>query len=257
MENKEIGKVYETKDYDRFVVYDWNREIQKTTLNKIHKSVVEHGWRVEPIIVNETYGIIDGQHRYTYAKEHDLPVYYIVVNGLTKEDCQIMNSVRTSWSQSDYIRFYAVQGNQNYSNLMLLDSIYNDFNLGIIIYAINGMSAGGGSTKKISEGNFICTKEQYYNAVEQLDYLNTIFKYIKQIKGRKTQLCQAIMFCLDVKGIDRDRLARKISENCNTINPPVDMETALQELERVYNYKLQKNAQLYFVTEWKKRIVRS
>lgn len=250
--NKVIGKVYETKEYDKFVIYDWNREIQKNTLNKIHKSVIEHGWRVEPIIVNEDYGIIDGQHRYTYAKDHDLPVYYIVVEGLTKEDCQIMNSVRTSWNQSDYIRFYAIQGNQNYSYLMLLDSTYTDFNLGIILYAINGRLVGGCSAKTISEGNFVCTKEQYYHAVEMLDYLSGIFRYIKQIKGRKTQFCQAIMFCLGVDGIDKDRLARKIGENCNTINPPVDMETALQEIERIYNYKLQKSSQLYFVTEWKK-----
>ena len=34
---------------------------------------------------------------------------------------QIMNSVRTSWNSTDYINFYAIQGNQNYSNLMILD----------------------------------------------------------------------------------------------------------------------------------------
>lgn len=251
-EDKRIGNIYETKNYDKFVIYNWNRDISKSTLNKIHKSVIENGWRIEPIIVNEELGIIDGQHRFTYAREHDLPVYYITIKGLTKDDCQMMNAIRTNWQQTDYIKFYAIQGNSNYSNLMILDSTYTEFNLGIILYAVRNKIAGGGSTKAILDGNFICTNEDFSNAVEVLDYLSNINYYIKQIKGRKTQLCQALIFCYRLGKTDTERLARKVVENCNTINPPVDMETALQELERIYNYKLQKDKQIYFTTEWKK-----
>lgn len=249
----EVGKMYSTKEYGKFKIYKWNRDINKLTLNKIHKSVIENGWRVEPIIVNEEYGIIDGQHRFTYAKEHDLPIYYIVVKGLTEDDCQRMNSVRTSWLQADYIKFYATQGNQNYSNLMILDSIYTDVNLGILIYAICNRPAGGGSTKFIMSGDFICTKEDFDNATEVLDFLDNLMPYIKQIKGRKTQFCQGLIFCYRLEKTDKDRLARKIEENCNTINSIVDMETALQEIERVYNYRLSKENQIYFTTEWKQK----
>lgn len=251
--DREISKVYETKNYDKFVFYEWNRDIQQSTLNKIHKSVMEHGWKIEPIIVNEEMGIIDGQHRFTYAKEHQLPIYYVIIKGLTKDDCQIMNSVRTSWKTTDYINFYAIQGNQNYSNLMILDTTYKDFNLGVIVYATSGKLAGGSSTGLIMNGEYVCNKKQYNTAIEVLDYLSNISNYIKQIKGRKTQLCQAIIFCIGLEKTDKDRLARKIGENCNSINPPVDFETALQELERIYNYKLQKENQIYFTTEWKKR----
>ena len=251
-EDLKIGNIYETTNYDKFVIYNWNRDISKNILNRIHKSVIENGWKVEPIIVNEELGIIDGQHRFTYAKEHNLPLYYIIIKGLTKDDCQMMNAVRTNWQQMDYIKFYSAQGNTNYSNLMILDSIYTEFNLAVLIYAINNKLAGGGCSKYIIDGKFICNKEQFNEAVEILDYLNTLSYYIKQVKGRKTQLCQAIMFCYRLEKTDRDRLARKIVENCNMINPPADMETALQEIERIYNYKLQKENQIYFVTEWKK-----
>jgi len=251
-EDNKIGNIYETKNYNKFILYNWNRNIYKSTLNKLHKSVVENGWRIEPIIVNEEYGIIDGQHRFTYAKENLLPLYYIVIKGLTKEDCQTMNAVRKNWVASDYIKFYAIQGNSNYSNLMILDTTYTDFNLGVIQYAVGDVLAGGGSTNRIIRGDFKCSKEDFENAVEILDYLSNLAPYIKQIKGRKTQLCQAIIFCYRLGKVDIDRLARKIIENCNTMNPPVDMETALRELERIYNYKLQKESQIYFTTEWKK-----
>lgn len=253
MQDLKIGNIYETKDYSKFIIYNWNRDINKSTLNKLHKSVVENGWRVEPIIVNEEYGIIDGQHRYTYAKQNGLPIYYIIIKGLTKEDCQTMNAVRTNWVASDYIKFYAVQGNSNYSNLMILDATYTDFNLNIITYATGKALAGGGMTNRIMRGDFKCSKEDFENAVEILDYLSNLTPYIKQIKGRKTQLCQAIIFCYRLKNVDMDRLAKKIAENCNSINPPADMEMALSELERIYNYKIRQENQLYFVTEWKKQ----
>lgn len=251
--DKEIGKIYQTKEYDKFLIYDWNRAIDKQTLNKIHKSVLEHGWKVEPIIVNEKYGIIDGQHRYTYAKEHDLPVYYIVIKGLTKEDCQIMNSVRTSWRCLDYVNFYAMQGNKNYIFLKALDNMFDNFGLPIIVYAINSRAYGAQVSKTLQSGAFKCSTEEYNNAVDILNYLNNLNDYIKKIAGRKTQLCMAITFCYNLPTVDKDRLAQKIAENCNTMSAIVDMETALKEVERVYNYNMkQKSKIVYILTEYKK-----
>jgi len=251
--DKEIGKIYQTKEYEKFVIYDWNRTIDKQTLNKINKSVQEHGWKVEPIIVNEKYGIIDGQHRFTYAKEHNLPVYYIVIKGLTKEDCQIMNSVRTSWKQQDYVNFYAMQGNKNYIFLKALDNMFDNFGLPIITYAINQECYGGATTKILQDGTFKCTNEQYSDAIEILNYLNGLHEYIKKVVGRKVQLCMAITFCYRHPKIDNERLAQKIVENCNTMSAIADMETALKELERIYNYNLkQKSKIVYILTEYKK-----
>ena len=251
--DKEIGQIYQTKEYNKFILYDWNRTIDKQTLNKIHKSVEEHGWRVEPIIVNEKMGIIDGQHRFTYAKEHNLPVYYFIIKGLTKEDCQIMNSVRTSWKQQDYVNFYAMQGNKNYIFLKALDNMFENFGLPIITYCINQECYGGGMTKALQEGMFKCSNTQYNNAMEILNYLNNLYEYIKKVPGRKTQFCMAITFCYLHPSIDNERLAQKIAENSNTISAVIDMETALKELERIYNYNLkQKSKIVYISTEYKK-----
>lgn len=43
LKDKEIGKIYETKEYDKFKTYEWNRLINQNTLNKIAKSVLEMG----------------------------------------------------------------------------------------------------------------------------------------------------------------------------------------------------------------------
>jgi hypothetical protein len=248
--DKEIGKIYESYDYDKFHRYEWNRVLNQNTLRKIDKSVQEDGWKKEPIIVNEEYGIYDGQHRYVYAKENKLPLYYIIIPGLTKEDCQRMNVARTSWVVRDYINFYSALGNTSYLMLANLDSKY-PFDYGVILYALIGMTYGGG-TKIIQNGKFECSSEQYNNAIEKLDYLTDLLYSIKAIKGRRTQLCWAIMYAYELPKIDKNRLAKVIKENCNHINPPVDMETALSEIERIYNYKINKENKIFFTLEWKK-----
>ena len=253
MKDKEIGKIYETKEYEKFKIYEWNRNINVATINKINKSVTENGWRVEPIIVNEEYGVIDGQHRLKYASENNLPIYYMVIPGLTKNDCQMMNSIRSSWLVADYIEFYAIQGNSSYTMLLNLDSVYTNFNYGVLLYALNKEMYGGGSTKKIQAGTFTCTVDEYNSAIEKLDFLNNLLPYIKKVKGRKTQFCWAILFAYEQKDIDKERLEKVIIENCNNINPPADMETALKEIERIYNYKIKKENIVYLVTEWKKQ----
>lgn len=250
--DKEIGKIYETKDYDKFNKYDWNRNINKATLLKIERSVQENGWRVEPIIVNEEYGIYDGQHRYIYAKEHNLPLYYMVIPNLTREDCQRMNAIRTSWKNQDYIHFYAIQGNPSYLMLSSLDSTYTSFDYGVLLFALNKITYGGGTLKLIQSGNFTCTKEQYADAIDKLDFLTDLLPALKCIKGRRTQMCWAILFAYDLENVDKERLARVVNDNCNNINPPVDIESAIKELERVYNYKIRKENTVYLLTEWKK-----
>lgn len=252
--DKEIGKIYETKEYEKFSTYEWNRVINQNTINKIEKSVLENGWRVEPIIVNEEYGIIDGQHRYTYAKENNLPIYYMIIPGLTKEDCQIMNSVRSSWLTSDYIRFYAVQGNPSYAKLMVLNDTYKQITLTSVVYALVNSHSEGSYFKTITNGNFKCTEEDYDKAIEILDYVNSMLPAIKKVKGKRASLINAIIWCYKNIDFDFNRLATQIEMFANEMSGITDMVSALANIEKHYNYNLKnKNKKIFPKTEWEKR----
>ena len=128
-----------------------------------------------------------------YAKENNLPLYYIIIPDITREDCQRMNAVRTSWKNQDYINFYAMQGNVNYLYLANLDKEFKSFDYGVLLYAINKITYGGGTLKLIQNGNFQCTANQYNEAIDKLDYLTNLFPYLKQIKGRRTQMCSFLL----------------------------------------------------------------
>ena len=253
LKDKEIGKIYETKEYDKFKVYEWNRIINQNTINKIAKSVLENGWRIEPIIVNEEYGIIDGQHRYTYAKNNNLSIYYMIIPGLTKEDCQIMNSVRSGWLTTDYIRFYAIQGNASYARLMALNETYKQISLTSIVYALVSSHSEGGFSKTIANGKFECTTEEYELAVDILDYINSLMPSIRKVKGKKISLVNAIIWCYKSNLVDLNRLANQVETFANEMIGVTDLESALTNLEKYYNYNLKKKENIvYLVTEWKK-----
>ena len=59
----QIGEIYETKNYDKFSYLKSNRPINQMRVNNIKNSIDQIG-QVEPIMVDEAFKIIDGQHRF-------------------------------------------------------------------------------------------------------------------------------------------------------------------------------------------------
>ena len=77
--------VMKSSNYDMFKTMEGNREINSTNLNQIILSMKEKQL-VIPIIVNEKFEIIDGQHRFSACKYLNLPVYFLISNGYDIED---------------------------------------------------------------------------------------------------------------------------------------------------------------------------
>ena len=78
MKNNVVNTVHKTNDYDLFNDIFGNRKIAKYHINNIKQSFSEK--QIEaPIIVNEKYEVIEGQHRFRSCKALELPIYYIVL----------------------------------------------------------------------------------------------------------------------------------------------------------------------------------
>ena len=67
----------ETRNYDRFKFVESNRDINDNNVNKIEQSILEIGIQV-PIVVNDKYEIIEGQHRFIALRRNKLVVPYII-----------------------------------------------------------------------------------------------------------------------------------------------------------------------------------
>jgi hypothetical protein len=71
--------IQQTRDYSLFTLLHGNRKLQKNHVNKITMSIDQKNLMdVSPIVVNEKYEIIDGQHRFMACHNLGIPVTYIM-----------------------------------------------------------------------------------------------------------------------------------------------------------------------------------
>ena len=92
------GELHSTTNYDELKMLLGNRFINQKYVEDLRKSMEMIGILPMPIIVNEKMEIIDGQHREAAIERLGGTVYYIIVPGLTLDDCIMINSKQHSWS---------------------------------------------------------------------------------------------------------------------------------------------------------------
>lgn len=108
--------VYKTLDYNKFSFLGGNREINKLNYKRLLKSISEEQLLI-PIIVNEKFEIIDGQHRFHVNRDLENPIYYIINKGYGLEQVKRANSVGVNWTKDDFLKTYIEEGNENYIEL--------------------------------------------------------------------------------------------------------------------------------------------
>lgn len=123
-----VSHVLETNNYDLFKTIKGNRIINRSHVAKLKKSM-KINYLLSPIIVNERMEIIDGQHRYTSAKELKLPIRYIVVHGYGLEEVQSLNQNTSNWKNIDFLEAYCDLGHKEYLKMKRFMNMFPDFPL--------------------------------------------------------------------------------------------------------------------------------
>lgn len=105
-----------TTDYSAFKRITGNRIVRPSHVKRLKLAIEKNPDTIKynPILVNEQMEIIDGQHRYEACKALELPIYYVVVDGLKLGDVQMLNSVAKTWQPIDYAQAFSELGNENY-----------------------------------------------------------------------------------------------------------------------------------------------
>lgn len=97
-----------TTDYEKFKFYPGNRPIDQANLDKLIFSISEKNLLPErPIIINESFYVLDGQHRLEAAKKLNIPIAYIQKHGGGFKDIILLNSSQKNWKLEDYLRLFS------------------------------------------------------------------------------------------------------------------------------------------------------
>lgn len=233
-EAKRIKVVYETNDYAMFKRLEGNRAVLEGRVLRIMSSIKNVGYVLNPIIVNENYEVVDGQGRLEALKRLNMPVHYIVVEGIGISECISMNNNMVGWKVDDFIRSYAETGNESYKMLVrLMDEYGSDFNLTVISNAL--MNSRVFAQERVRRGKMTCTEDDYNRAKTVLEYDRNFLPIINSVGGMKDMYYSVIQFCFLSDFVDNEKLINKMFRLQASLKPAAKIEQALECVEDVYN----------------------
>lgn len=226
-----------TSDYNKFKFLDLNRSLDRRCINALKNSILKNGYIGSPILVNDKYEILDGQHRFVALKESGMEIpYQVVDNGY---DAIIdLNTTQHNWGIEDYINYYCEKNyNQHYIRLKRLCNEFNTSPTNILIMAFRKRPSGQNFVN-IKKGNLKLTIDDELRMRNFYQAFKQISKLIK-IKPT-TRLCSALAELSCKPKFRWKILVEKASKyptmayNCRTMDEFVIMLTNL------YNYKAKK-----------------
>lgn len=237
-----MATIETTRDYSLFQRIGGNRKLYSPHIKKLADTIAQNPSLAQfnPILVNDKYEVIDGQHRLEALKRLKQPVHYIKAKKLGLEDVQTINANQKVWSPIDYAKSYAELGKKDYQ--LYLD-FKKEFKLNHDIL-LNYLSLDTPMTpnmfrngkfkvsKPISEPYALCTQ------------LTEVGKYFKGYKRRA--FAQAFLRAWSNPEYDHDRMLTAIKREApNMADRPLEAD-ALRDLEGIYNWHYSASKQVRF-----------
>lgn len=240
LHSRVVGQIMETNQYGLFHFIVGNREIK--TNHALDASIKAYGI-LQPIKVDKDFNIIEGQHRYTYAKKNTKPIRYIVAEDhvpYKMGEISELNSTSRKWTITDYIHSFASQGNPEYIKLKRLIEDIND--IGAPIFALVTVALGrrlrsrGTGIRMISDGEF-----KFYNYEGLLVFIEDYRKFLRRTgveKGR--DMFSAFFYIYTLENFELERLVNKVNstnkaERLIGIKQPM---VIVEHLTDAYNHRL-------------------
>lgn len=162
VEVERIITVLKTNDYERFVMNELNRDINKRTVDNFIKDFENDGYcTLFPIIVKEQddkYLIIKGHHRYLACRTANIPVYFMIDNSLTDEDIIKGEKTQREFKAKDCTDIYAKMGKEVYVKFKRLTE-ESGLKESIASKLMFGFSNHGGLQRKFIDEKIVIDEE--------------------------------------------------------------------------------------------------
>lgn len=245
--DKTVNEVKVTTDYLKFHFIDGNRDVNRMRVKKIEKSVKKVGFIPVPIVANNSFGIIDGQARFTYCKENQLPIYYIIIQNIGRQECAALNDGTTNWKTIDYINLYASEGNDSY---IFAKSLFEKYKLPIriILYCCTDSQAGAKSAS-INSGKLYIDPKNYDFVDETAEFLSQ-FQEIGKMSGWKENMYLALIWIKRHTDVDLNRIKSIFPKIAASGYSLANVDDALHVIEDAYNSRIKNK--FYFRLEYSK-----
>jgi len=232
-------KIYKTQEYEIFKDLLGNREVKEARARAIIDSIRKIGLKMDPILVNEKYEVIDGQGRIEACRSLGLPIFFIIEQGLGIEECTTMNTKMEVWNIYDFIGSYKAQGNINYIKLDEYKERCNNLELLEVAMCFSDTSWTKNINRPVREGKYIFSETE--DNVRCFEFLDRVAGKLKRLKGGSGYYIPVLVPLFKWNLIDEDRMTDAIENHWQIMHSAYDTNTALAELQSVYNYHKRHN----------------
>jgi len=195
-----VSNIQKSSTFSQFRFYEQNRPLIRQHIDNLKLSIKSNNkLDVNPIIVNEEFYVIDGQHRLMAAKELKTPIYYIVDKNSDVKDMILENSVKRNWSLNDFIHFHSQSGNDDFLFVKsILDYCHSFTKSSVPPYIVFGRFSKPGDNRVLSKS----IKDGTLKMVDRekvLDFVNTTMPFCanmnKLLKSlRKKKIGHSVFF---------------------------------------------------------------
>lgn len=230
-----MANIQETTNYDRFELFEFNRDVGKTTA--LERSMLAYGW-LDPYpmhVVKNGSGklkIKAGHHRFHVARKLGIPCKYVIAED-QGETIQELEVATRPWTLQDYLASYCRVGNEHYIN------VKNYLELtGIPIQCAISMLAGqtaasGNQNKKFKAGTYKVSDEKHAYDVACL-VIGCSERGVKF--ARHFGFVQALSAVCRVKEFDNELFLARVKLHVGMMTAQPAKDAYLSVIEQVYNY---------------------
>jgi hypothetical protein len=226
-----VNTVLKTNDYSKFQTKEGNRSLNELHLKRLMSSVQENDLlEANPILVNENFEIIDGQHRFKVCEQLNKPIHYIVVNGLGLLQIQTLNANTKNWKMEDYVDGYCSMGMPEYC---YLKTQIEKTNYGITILLAIFADLNGQMGHCLKNGNL-----KLANKNRGLVILKWIQDWEQFYYGSdRRSFVLALVSLYNVKEYSHEKMMQKLKYQSMKLVDCTNTKTYIALLEEIYNYK--------------------
>jgi hypothetical protein len=252
-----VGSIFLTTDYSLFRVLGGNRNIIPIHVTRLIESFKDQ-YLISPITINESFEIIDGQHRFTAARELGLPIYYIICPNYGLKHVQMLNTNAKNWNKQDYLRAYVDLGYPEYVKLAKLRDMFPEFGIASLMSIaadFTGISCKAYKDLKSDNnksGNFASRPfENGKFVVGDIDKAISIAQKIVDVREfyagyNRMTFVRTMVYMLKHPNYDHQKFMDKLRNNPTMLVDCANMTQYKEVIEDIYNFRNKNKVTLRF-----------
>lgn len=244
-EDKIIAHIYESYDYEKFKFMEkGNRDLKH--VERIKKSLL-NGEVLKPIMINEKFEIVDGQHTYIARKELGLPIYYYINYGSGVKEARLVNVAGQNWTKVDYVKSYSDEGNPEYLKFKEFREMFPDITVSDCEKILNlSLSSANdpkrNDYKRLERGDF---KVKDFDAAVRV--ANMIMAYSPYGKVYKSSsFVSAILKLSRLEHFDNELIITRLERGQAKLLHCSNADDYVEMIEDIANYRRGKNNRIHF-----------